>query len=206
MSLSEGAIKGWDKRNEFYYQIIKSLSNHYKFNIDSSFSSLNKKVQNIILNGTGEEEIKFNYYNNSGKKVSKLQVFEGVLNNFERRYNNTESSFVRDELNKYLSKQICAECNGTRLSEHARNVLINNLNIADISVMPIEECLVFFGKLTLDGKRKKIADRLVEEISSRLGFLNNVGLNYLSLDRSAETLSGGRRIKELGLQVKLELA
>ena len=191
LSLSEGAIKGWDKRNEFYYQIIKSLSIHYKFNIDSSFNLLNKKIQNIVLHGTREEEIKFTYYNNSGKKVSKLQVFEGVLNNFERRYNNTESNFVRDELNKYLSKQTCEECKGTRLSEYARNVLIDNLNISDISLMPIEDCLIFFKKLSLDGKRKKIAYRLVEEISSRLGFLNNVGLNYLSLDRSAETLSGG---------------
>ena len=191
LSLSEGAIKGWDKRNEFYYQIIKSLSLHYKFDINKSFNSLGKKIQNIVLHGTGDEEIKFTYYNNSGKKVTKLQVFEGVINNFERRYNNTESNFVRDELNKYLSKQTCGECSGTRLSKHARSVLINNSNISDISLMPIEECLIFFEKLSLDGKRKKIAYRLIEEITSRLEFLNNVGLNYLSLDRSAETLSGG---------------
>ncbi|MAZ79641.1 MAG: excinuclease ABC subunit A [Gammaproteobacteria bacterium] len=191
LSLSEGAIKGWDKRNEFYYQIIKSLSLHYKFDINKSFNSLGKKIQNIVLHGTGDEEIKFTYYNNSGKKVTKLQVFEGVINNFERRYNNTESNFVRDELNKYLSKQTCGECSGTRLSKHARSVLINNSNISDISLMPIEECLIFFEKLSFDGKRKKIAYRLIEEITSRLEFLNNVGLNYLSLDRSAETLSGG---------------
>jgi excinuclease ABC subunit A len=191
LSLSNGAIKGWDKRNEFYYQIIKSLSNHYKFDTEKPFSSLSKKIQNMILYGTENEEIKFTYYNNSGKKIYKSQVFEGVINNFERRYNNTESNFVRDELNKYLSKQTCGNCNGTRLSEDARNVLIDKFNISDISIMPIEECLIFFKKLTLSGKRKKIADKLISEISSRLGFLNNVGLNYLSLDRSAETLSGG---------------
>ena len=191
LSLSNGAIKGWDKRNEFYYQIIKSLSNHYKFDTEKPFSSLSKKIQNMILYGTENEEIKFTYYNNSGKKIYKSQVFEGVINNFERRYNNTESNFVRDELNKYLSKQTCGNGNGTRLSEDARNVLIDKFNISDISIMPIEECLIFFKKLTLSGKRKKIADKLISEISSRLGFLNNVGLNYLSLDRSAETLSGG---------------
>jgi excinuclease ABC subunit A len=122
LSLSNGAIKGWDKRNEFYYQIIKSLSNHYKFDTEKPFSSLSKKIQNMILYGTENEEIKFTYYNNSGKKIYKSQVFEGVINNFERRYNNTESNFVRDELNKYLSKQTCGNCNGTRLSEDARNV------------------------------------------------------------------------------------
>ncbi len=191
LSLSDGAIKGWDKRNEFYYQIISSLSKHYNFDTNTSYSSLSKKIKKIILYGTGDEKIEFIYYNSSGKKVKKFQSFEGVLNNYERRYNNTESNFVREELNKYLSKQICAECDGSRLSDHARNVMINKLNISEISIMPIEECLVFFQKLKLKGKRKKIADKLVTEIISRLGFLKNVGLNYLSLDRSAETLSGG---------------
>ena len=191
LGLSEGAIKGWDKRNEFYYQIIKSLANHFSFKLEKPFSSLSKKSQNIILYGTGEEKINFIYYNNDGKKISKLQVFEGVINNFERRYNNTDSNFVREELNKYLSKQTCEKCSGTRLSENARNVLIDNLNISDISVMPIDECLKFFKNLSLSGKKKKISDRLISEITSRLGFLNNVGLSYLSLERSAETLSGG---------------
>ena len=120
-----------------------------------------------------------------------MQSFEGVINNFERRYNNTESNFVREELNKYLSKQVCADCNGTRLCEDARNVFISDKNIADISHLPIGECLEFFKNISLSGKRKKIADKLITEIFSRLSFLNNVGLNYLSLDRSAETLSGG---------------
>ncbi len=191
LSLASGSIKGWDKRNEFYYQIIKSLSEHYKFNTEVPFSSLSKKIQKIILYGTGDEEIKFIYYNNNGRKITKMQSFEGVISNFERRYNNTESNFVREELNKYLSKQICGECNGTRLCEDARNVFINNKNITDISSMPIDECLKFFNNISLIGKRKKIADKLITEISSRLSFLNNVGLNYLSLDRSAETLSGG---------------
>ena len=191
LSLSDGAIKGWDKRNEFYYQIIASLSKHFNFDTNADYSSLSNKVKQIVLYGTGDQEIEFTYYNSSGKKIKKLQVFEGVLNNYERRYNNTESNFVREELNKYLSKQVCEECNGSRLCDHARNVLINNLNITDISIMPIEDCLIFFKKLKLSGKRKKIADRLISEIVSRLGFLNNVGLNYLSLDRSAETLSGG---------------
>ncbi len=191
LSLASGSIKGWDKRNEFYYQIIKSLSEHYKFNTDVSFSSLSKKIQKIILYGTGNEEIKFIYYNNNGKKVTKMQSFEGVISNFERRYNNTESNFVREELNKYLSKQVCDECNGTRLCEDARNVFINEKNITDVSSMPIDECLKFFKNISLSGKRKKIADKLINEISSRLSFLNNVGLNYLSLERSAETLSGG---------------
>ena len=191
LSLASGSIKGWDKRNEFYFQIIKSLSEHFKFNIDVPFFSLSKKVQKTILYGTGNEEIKFIYYNNNGKKVTKMQSFEGVISNFERRYNNTESNFVREELNKYLSKQICGECNGTRLSEDARNVFINDKNITDISSMPIDECLLFFKNISLSGKRKKIADKLITEIFSRLSFLNNVGLNYLSLERSAETLSGG---------------
>jgi len=191
LSLSSGSIKGWDKRNEFYFQIIKSLAEYYKFDADAPFSTLSKKIQKIILYGTGDEEIKFIYYNNNGKKISKMQSFEGVINNFERRYNNTESNFVREELNKYLSKQICVDCNGTRLCEDARNVFINDKNITDISSLPIAECLKFFQNISLSGKRKKIADKLVTEISSRLSFLNNVGLNYLSLDRSAETLSGG---------------
>ncbi len=191
LSLASGSIKGWDKRNEFYYQIIKSLSEHYKFNTDIPFSSLSKKVQKIILYGTGNEEIKFIYYNNNGKKITKMQSFEGIISNFERRYNNTESNFVREELNKYLSKQVCDECNGTRLCEDARNVFINDKNITDISSMPIDECLKFFKNISLSGKKKKIADKLITEISSRLSFLNNVGLNYLSLERSAETLSGG---------------
>ena len=191
LSLSNGAIKGWDKRNEFYYQIIKSLSNHYDFDVEKPFSSLSKKIKNIILYGTGKEEIKFTYYNNNGKRTSNYQPFEGVVNNFERRYNNTDSSFVREELNKYLSKQICDACNGTRLCEAALNVFVGDKNIAEISEMPIEESLEFFKKLKLDGKKRKISEKLVTEIVSRLGFLNNVGLNYLSLDRSAETLSGG---------------
>ena len=191
LSLSDGAIKGWDKRNEFYYQIIASLSKHFNFDTNADYSSLSNKVKQIVLYGTGDQKIEFTYYNSSGKKIKKLQVFEGVLNNYERRYNNTESNFVREELNKYLSKQVCGECKGSRLCDHARNVLLNNLNITDISIMPIEDCLIFFNKLKLSGKRKKIADRLISEIVSRLGFLNNVGLNYLSLDRSAETLSGG---------------
>jgi len=191
LSLSNGAIKGWDKRNEFYYQIIKSLSHHYNFDVEKPFGSLSKKVRNIILYGTGKEEIKFTYYNNNGKKTSNYQPFEGVINNFERRYNNTESSFVREELNKYLSKQVCDACGGTRLCEAALNVFVGNKNIAEISEMPIEESLEFFKKLELDGRKRKISEKLVTEIISRLGFLNNVGLNYLSLDRSAETLSGG---------------
>ena len=191
LSLDDGAIKGWDRRNEFYYQIIKSLSKHYNFKTQIPFSDLSNENKNIILYGTEDKEIEFIYYNNSGKKTSKFQVFEGVLNNFERRYKSTESNFVREELNKYTSKQICKECDGTRLSEHARNVLISDFNISTISSMPVEDCLSFFSGLSLDGKKKKIAERLVSEISLRLQFLNNVGLNYLSLERSAETLSGG---------------
>ena len=191
LSLDDGAIKGWDKRNEFYYQIIKSLSKHYNFKTQIPFSDLSKKNKNIILYGTEDKEIEFIYYNNSGKKTSKFQVFEGVLNNFERRYKSTESNFVREELNKYTSKQTCKDCDGTRLSEHARNVLISDFNISAISSMPVEDCLHFFSGLSLDGKKKKIAERLISEISLRLQFLNNVGLNYLSLERSAETLSGG---------------
>ena len=191
LSLDDGAIKGWDRRNEFYYQIIKSLSKHYNFKTQIPFSDLSNENKNIILYGTEDKEIEFIYYNNSGKKTSKFQVFEGVLNNFERRYKSTESNFVREELNKYTSKQTCKECDGTRLSEHARNVLISDFNISTISSMPVEDCLSFFSSLSLDGKKKKIAERLVSEISLRLQFLNNVGLNYLSLERSAETLSGG---------------
>ncbi len=191
LSLPNGAIKGWDKRNEFYFDIIKSVANQYKFDIDVSFSKLSKKNKDILLYGTKSNNIKFTYYNSDGKKYIKNKPFEGIIPNIERRYISTESLFVRDELSKYLSKKTCEACKGARLNLNACNVFINNLNISDISSMDIEKCFLFFNKIKLSGKKREIASRIIGEISSRLGFLCNVGLDYLTLDRSAETLSGG---------------
>jgi excinuclease ABC subunit A len=191
LSLASGAIKGWDKRNQFYFQILSSLAKHYCFDIDSPFSELDEDIQNIILFGSKKEKIEFNYFVGTGRVQKRKHVFEGVLNNFKRRYEETESNTVRDELAKFLSNQICPSCNGTRLRKEARNVLVGDMNLHNICELPLRQAFDFFNTLNLEGNKAQVANKLVTEIKNRLHFLINVGLDYLSLSRSADTLSGG---------------
>jgi len=191
LSLSSGAIKGWDRRNQFYHQLLAGLAKHYSFDIEQSFESLPEKIQNIILYGSGHEEIAFQYMNERGKPTLKRHAFEGIVHNLERRYHETDSPTVREELAKYLNNCTCPECNGTRLRLEARHVRVADMNIYEISALPLKQALTFFQGLALQGSKQAIAERIVHEIASRLTFLNNVGLDYLSLERSAETLSGG---------------
>ncbi|HEX5363765.1 MAG TPA: excinuclease ABC subunit UvrA [Gallionella sp.] len=191
LSLSSGAIKGWDRRNQFYHQLLSGLAKHYEFDLEQSFESLPEKVQQVVLYGSGREEIAFNYLNERGKLSLREHPFEGVVNNLERRYKETDSPTVREELAKFLNSCVCTECHGARLRLEARNVRIADKNLHEISALPLKQTLAFFKTLTLSGHKQAIADKIVLEISSRLTFLNNVGLDYLSLERSAETLSGG---------------
>jgi len=191
LSLSSGAIKGWDRRNQFYHQLLAGLAKHYDFDIEQSFESLPEKIQSIILYGSGKEEIAFQYMNERGKPTLREHVFEGIVHNLERRYKETDSPTVREELAKYLNNCSCPECKGTRLRLEARHVRVADQNIYQISALPLKQALTFFQSLTLQGNKQAIAERIVHEIASRLTFLNNVGLDYLSLERSAETLSGG---------------
>ncbi len=191
LSLSSGAIKGWDRRNPFYHQLLAGLARHYDFDIEQSFESLPDNIQQVVLYGSGKQEIAFQYMNERGKPMLREHAFEGVVNNFERRYRETDSPAVREELSKYLNSCTCTECKGTRLRLEARHVRFTDKNIYEISALPLSQALGFFQNLKLQGKKQTIAEKIVHEIASRLTFLNNVGLNYLTLERSAETLSGG---------------
>ncbi len=191
LSLSSGAIKGWDRRNQFYHQLLASLAKHYNFDLERAFESLPDKIQEIILYGSKKEEIAFQYMSERGKPTLQRHSFEGIIHNFERRYQETDSPTVREELAKYLNSCICPECNGSRLRLEARHVRVDNRNIYEISALPLKQALTFFQTLTLQGYKQSIAEKIVHEIANRLTFLNNVGLEYLSLERSAETLSGG---------------
>jgi len=191
LSLAEGAIRGWDRRNFYYYQMLQSLADHFNFDIDKPFQVLSKKVQKLILHGSGDEEIRFRYVNDKGAVYERTHVFEGVLPNMNRRYHETDSEAIREQLSKYLTIRACDVCQGSRLCKEARNVFIHKVNLPDIAAMPIDQALTFFSNLKLSGYRQEIAERILKEIMLRLQFLANVGLNYLTLDRSAETLSGG---------------
>ncbi len=191
LSLSGGAIKGWDRRNQFYFQMLDSLAKHYDFELERPFESLPEKIQQIVLYGSGKEEISFRYLNEKGKPALREHSFEGIINNFERRYRESESPTVREELAKYLNTCQCPECKGTRLRLEARHVRISDKTIYELSALPLKQALAFFQQVKLVGHKQAIADKIVQEIASRLTFLNNVGLEYLSLERSAETLSGG---------------
>ncbi|MRD46709.1 excinuclease ABC subunit A [Caenimonas koreensis DSM 17982] len=199
LSLASGAVKGWDRRNGYYFSLIESLAKHYKFNVDSPFEDLDLPVQNAILHGSGDEEIKFSYVmdsgNFAGKKLSKKHPFEGIIPNMARRYRETDSVAVREELARYRSMQPCPDCGGTRLRSEARHVKVGEGEqaraIFQISHATLRESLAYFNGLHLHGAKAEIADKVIREIGLRLKFLNDVGLNYLSLDRSAETLSGG---------------
>ena len=190
VSLASGAIKGWDRRSFYYFGLLKSVSDHYGFDIEAPFSQLSKKFQNIILNGS-KEEIEFVYVNDRGDKIKRKHAFEGVLNNMARRYKETESNAVREELAKYINNRPCLDCSGSRLRREARYVFLDNTNLPMVAEKSIGEALEFFETLELSGQRAKIAEKILKEIRERLSFLVNVGLNYLSLSRSAETLSGG---------------
>lgn len=191
ISLAGGAVKGWDRRNFYYYQMLTSLAKHYKFDIETPYEDLPQKIKDIVMHGSGKEEIEFQYMNDRGDVVIRKHPFEGILNNMARRYKETESMSVREELAKNISNRPCADCGGSRLRPEARNVYISNINLPQISEKSIGESLEFFQGLTLTGQKAQIAEKILKEIRERLEFLVNVGLNYLSLSRSAETLSGG---------------
>jgi len=191
LSLAAGAIKGWDKRNQFYFQMLSSLATHYGFDLETAFESLPAHIQQILLNGSGKEAIAFKYLNERGLFFQKSHAFEGILNNLQRRYHETDSTTVREELAKYLNSQACPDCGGTRLRREARHVKVGGKNIHEVCEAPLKQALTFFETIELTGQKLAIADKIVKEIGNRLKFLTNVGLEYLSLSRSAETLSGG---------------
>ncbi|OCG60693.1 excinuclease ABC subunit A [Gilliamella sp. Nev5-1] len=191
VSLAAGAIKGWDRRNFYYFQMLKSLAEHYNFDIDKPYEKLPQKIKDILLNGSGSTEIQFVYTNDRGDVVKRKHPFEGILNNLARRYKETESQTIREELAKYISHRPCPCCDGSRLCTAARNVFINDTNLPTISDLSTQQAKNFFDKLSLTGQRAQIAEKILKEINDRLQFLINVGLNYLTLSRSAETLSGG---------------
>ena len=190
ISLSDGAIRGWDRRNTYYHQILNSLAKHFSINLENPFERLSKKNQQMLLHGS-DELIRFHYENEDGSSYTKNTTFEGIIPNFERRYRETESDFVREELRKYISVGLCEVCQGTRLNKAARHVFIANKNLPEIASWAVDKTQAFFEKLHLPGYRGEIAIKIIKELVSRLSFLVDVGLNYISLDRSAETLSGG---------------
>jgi len=191
LSLAGGAIRGWDRKTTYYYQMVKSLASHYEFDIETPFEELSAKLQKVVLYGSGNEKIDFFYENTRGMQIKKLHRFEGVLPNLERRYHETESNAVREELTKFLNSQNCPDCGGTRLNRSARHVFVCEKSLPEISNLSVGHAREFFASMQVDGWRAAVADRIVKEIGDRLGFLSDVGLDYLSLDRSADTLSGG---------------
>ncbi len=191
LSLSGGAIRGWDRRNAYYFQMLTSLAEHYQFDIDTPYLELPEQIRHVLLYGSGEESITFHYQSDRLASSTREHPFEGIIPNMERRYRETDSNVVREELSKFLSQQSCPSCHGTRLNEAARHVFIANKPLPEITIMPVGRALEFFSDMSLPGWRGDIADKIVKEINERLTFLVNVGLDYLSLDRSADTLSGG---------------
>ncbi len=191
LSLAEGVIKGWDRRNIYYFTQLQALAKHYDFELETPWQELAHHQQEVILNGSGNEQIPFVYVGDRGRKVTREHAFEGVLPNMQRRYRETESNMVRDDLVKYIAVQPCATCNGSRLRKESRHVYVDEHNIAEIVRFPIGEAWRYFADLSLPGRKGEIADKIVHEIHARLEFLVNVGLDYLNLERSADTLSGG---------------
>jgi excinuclease ABC subunit A len=191
LNIAAGAIRGWDRRSGYYYSLLTALAKHYGFDIEKPFNKLAKKHQDVILYGSGDETISMRYVNDRGSVFQTKKPFEGVIHNFERRYRDTDSDMMREELGKYLSHQSCNECGGSRLRLEARHVFINDFNLSQITALAIDETLCFFQSLRLTGSRGEIAGKILKEICARLSFLTNVGLEYLTLDRRAESLSGG---------------
>ena len=190
LSLAGGAVRGWDRRNAYYFQIIQSLARHYEFDDNAPFKDLPRKIRDIILYGSGEEIIEFRYFSDGGTQKRK-HPFAGIIPNLERRYRETDSRIVREELAKYISQKQCTSCNGQRLNREARHVFVQDVNLPTITAWPILQCLAFFETLQLEGRRGEIASKIVKEVRERLNFLVNVGLDYLTLDRKADSLSGG---------------
>ncbi|MEJ2418824.1 MAG: excinuclease ABC subunit UvrA, partial [Exilibacterium sp.] len=190
-SLSEGAIRGWDKRNIYYFHMLTSLAEHYGFDLDTPWKKLRKKYRQAVLYGSGNDEIDFSYVNDRGDSYQRTHRFEGVIPNMERRYRDTESQMVREDLSKFLSTQPCPDCHGTRLRNEARHVFVDGKCLPQLTTLPVGEAYDYFIALEFDGARGKIADKILKELRDRFRFLVDVGLNYLTLNRSAETLSGG---------------
>src|SRR3989344_3711314 len=191
LSLPAGAIRGWDRRNAFYFHMLESLAKHYKFNLDAPFETLPKKARDVILHGSGDELITFTYFGEQGPRARRKHAFEGVIPNIERRYRESESNSVREELAKFLSHQPCETCDGSRLKREARHVFVGAKALHEITQLPVATALDFFQGLRLAGSRGEIAAKIVKEVANRLGVLVSVGLDYLTLARSAETRSGG---------------
>jgi len=191
LSLAGGAVRGWDRRNAYYFQLIQSLAKHYRFDIETPWGDLPEVIRHVLLWGSGDERIEFRYVDSRGSSTRRSHAWEGILPNLERRYRETESPTVREELGKYRGTRTCADCGGSRLNQAARNVYVGGHALPQVAALPIAETLRYFGELRVEGWRGEIAGRLVREITDRLRFLVDVGLDYLSLDRSAETLSGG---------------
>ncbi|TAH45631.1 MAG: excinuclease ABC subunit UvrA [Gammaproteobacteria bacterium] len=191
LPLSGGAVRGWDRRNMYYFQMILSLAKHYGFDVETPWNKLTEKIRQRVLYGSGDEQIAFNYTMEKGGKVTRKHKFEGIIPNLERRYKETESPAVREEIARFISPRACPECNGQRLNRAARNVFVADINLADVTAQPIDQSLAHFDTLTLPGWRGEVAAKIVKEIRERLHFLVDVGLNYLTLDRQADSLSGG---------------
>lgn len=191
LTLAEGAIRGWDRRNVYYFQMLGSLAQHYGFSLEEPFDELGAEHQKVVLYGSGRENVDFRYLNDRGDIVKRSHPFEGILPNLERRYRETESATVREELAKFLSTQPCPDCHGTRLRREARHVWVGDRTLPAITAMPVGEACEYAAGLSLTGRRGEIAAKILKEIRDRLQFLVNVGLDYLTLDRSADTLSGG---------------
>ncbi|MEX2149849.1 MAG: excinuclease ABC subunit UvrA [Steroidobacteraceae bacterium] len=191
LSLASGAVRGWDRRNAYYYQMIQALADHYRFDPEAPYANLPPRAREVMMEGSGSEEIEFRYFDSRGRTTRRKHKFEGILPNLERRYHETESMAVREELARYLGTRRCPECDGARLARPARHVFVGGTALPSISAMPVRGALGFFNGLALEGWRATIAAKIVKEITDRLGFLVDVGLDYLTLDRSAETLSGG---------------
>jgi excinuclease ABC subunit A len=191
LSLAEGAIPGWDRRNIYYFQMLGSISEHYSFDLATPINALSNEHQEIVLRGSGAEEIQFRYVNDRGDEYIRSHAFEGIIPNMERRYQETDSQMVRESLSKFLSTQNCPECQGARLNSDARSVTINKKSLTDITSQSINDAFDYLSKLELEGQRAQIADKILKEVQARLGFLIDVGLDYLTLSRSADTLSGG---------------
>ena len=190
-SLAEGAIRGWDRRNVYYFHMLSSLAEHYDFDIDLPFEKLSKKHRQVILHGSGKEEIAFAYVNDRGDVFQRTHSFEGIIPNMERRYRDTDSQSVREDLAKFLATAPCPDCHGTRLRRDARHVFVDERTLPSVTGMAVGDAQAYFEQLVLDGRKGEIADKIVKELRARYRFLVDVGLNYLTLDRSAETLSGG---------------
>ncbi len=191
LSLAAGAVRGWDRRNVYYFQLIASLAKHYGFDVDSPWQSLSQKIRDAVLYGSGDEVISFTYLTQAGGRTQRKHVFEGIVPNLERRYKETESQTVREELAKYINDRPCPDCGGARLNRSARNVFVAEKTLPELTKLPVDESLAFFGQLTMAGWRGEIATKIVKEIHERLRFLVDVGLDYLTLERKADTLSGG---------------